>query len=131
MAEAHPAPEKDPSTGRFITGNIGGGRPKGARSKLGEQFCQDVYEKWQEAGARCIDEMIADKPGDFVKLVATMLPKEMNLTVSDGSDLSDEELHDRIRNLAAQLTPFLGDGIGATDAGAEGKGRTPKSAGVH
>ena len=65
------------------------GRPKGARSKLGEQFCQDVYEKWQEAGSRCIDEMIADKPGDFVKLVATMLPKEMNLTVSDGSDLSD------------------------------------------
>jgi len=93
------------------------GRPKGARSKLGEQFCQDVYAKWQEQGERCIDAMIADKPGDFVKLVATMLPKEMNLNVQDHSDMSDEELHERIRNLAAQLSPFLGDGIGNADEG--------------
>lgn len=107
------------------------GRPKGARNKLGEQFCQDVYAKWQEAGERCIDEMIADKPGDFVKLVATMLPKEMNLTVSDGSDMSDEELHDRIRNLASQLAPFIGDRIGAVDAGIEGKAGKAKPAGVH
>ena len=113
-------PEKDPATGRFVTGNIGGGRSKGARNKLGEQFCQDVYAKWQEQGERCIDEMIADKPGDFVKLVATMLPKEMNLNISDNSDMSDEELHDRIRNLASQLAPFLGDRVGATDAGIEG-----------
>jgi hypothetical protein len=125
-------PEKDPKTGRFLAGNSGnGGRPKGARSKLGEQFCQDVYEKWQQAGARCIDEMIADKPGDFVKLVATMLPKEMNLTVSDGSDLSDEELHDRIRNLASQLAPFIGNGTGAPDAGIEGEAGASKSAGLH
>lgn len=110
-------PAKDPNTGRFITGNSGGGRPKGARAKLGEQFCQDVYAKWQEQGERCIDEMIADKPGDFVKLVASMLPKEMNLTVSDGSDLSDEELHERIRNLASQLAPFLGDRVGGADEG--------------
>lgn len=130
MADAA-TPAKDPATGRFITGNIGGGRPKGARAKLGEQFCQDVYEKWQQAGSRCIDEMIADKPGDFVKLVATMLPKEMNFTVSDGSDLSDEELHDRIRNLASQLAPFLTGGIGDVDAGVEGKAGAAKPAGLH
>lgn len=124
-------PQKDPETGRFITGNIGGGRPKGARSKLGEQFCQDVYAKWQEHGERCIDEMIADKPGDFVKLVATMLPKEMNLNIADNSDMSDEELHDRIRNLASQLAPFLGDRIGATDAGTESKGRASEPSSVH
>ena len=125
------APAKDPETGRFISGNIGGGRPKGARAKLGEQFCQDVYAKWQEVGDRCIDEMIADKPGDFVKLVATMLPKEMNLNVTDNSEMSDEELHDRIRNLASQLAPLLGDRVGAIDAGTEGKGRKAKPARVH
>lgn len=122
---------KRDENGKFIVPPKSPGRPKGARSKLGEQFCQDVYAKWQEVGERCIDEMIADKPGDFVKLVATMLPKEMSLTVSDGSDLSDEELHDRIRNLASQLAPFIADGIAGTDAGVEGKASPSKSAGVH
>ena len=131
MADIVTAPAKDPETGRFVTGNIGGGRKRGARNKLGEQFCQDVYEKWQEAGTRCIDKMIADKPGDFVKLVATMLPKEMNLTVSDGSDLTDEELHDRIRNLAAQLAPFVDGGIGGPDAAVESKAGAQKTAGLH
>jgi hypothetical protein len=124
-------PEKDPETGRFISGNIGGGRPKGSRAKLGEQFCQDVYAKWQEVGERCIDEMIADKPGDFVKLVATMLPKEMSLTVNDGSDLSDEELHERIRNLATQLAPLIADGTAIPDAAVKGKAGKAKPAGLH
>ena len=36
MKDDGPKPGKDATTGRFITGNNGGGRPKGARSKLGE-----------------------------------------------------------------------------------------------
>jgi len=131
MSDAIISAEKRDENGKFIVPPKSPGRPKGARSKLGEQFCQDVYDKWQQAGARCIDEMIADKPGDFVKLVATMLPKEMSLTVNDGSDMSDEELHDRIRSLAAQLAPFVDGGIGGTDPRGEGKGRKVKPAGVH
>src|SRR5437764_13269486 len=31
-------PERDDKTGRFLTGNSGGGRPKGSRSKLASEF---------------------------------------------------------------------------------------------
>ena len=120
MADAIIREEKRDENGRFIVPPKSPGRPKGARAKLGEQFCQDVYAKWQEVGERCIDEMIADKPGDFVKLVASMLPKDINVNVSDGSDMTDEELHERIRNLASQLAPFLSDRTGDANQGTEG-----------
>ena len=43
-------PEQDKKTGRFLTGNIGGGRPQGARAKLGEAFLADMHADWEENG---------------------------------------------------------------------------------
>ena len=123
---------RDPETGVFLKGKKGGpGRPKGSRNKLTEQFLSDVYNAWQESGETCIAEMIADKPGDFVKLVATIIPKEATLNINDHSEMTDDELAERIRNLATQLAPFLGDGIGDTDEGAKGSGSAAKSSQVH
>ena len=84
-------PEKDAETGRFITGNIGGGRSKGSRNKLGEAFIEDVYAKWAEHGAQAIEEMRNADPGGFVRVVAGILPKEMVIK-DELSDVSDEEL---------------------------------------
>lgn len=97
------------------------GRPKGSRNKLTEQFLADVLNAWETSGETCIAEMIEKNPGDFVKLVATIIPKQAELKVTDNSELSDEELHERIRNLADQLGPFLGGGTGSPDRRIEGK----------
>ena len=54
---------RDPETGRYLTGNSGGGRPKGSRNKLGEQFLealtQDFTEHGQQAIVACREEMVA------------------------------------------------------------------------
>jgi len=42
--------EKDPKPGRFLTGNSGGGRPKGSRNKLGEQFLEALVQDFTEHG---------------------------------------------------------------------------------
>ena len=50
--------------GRFTAGNPGGGRPKGARSKLGESFFEDLQAP--VAARRAIAssrEMAANDPG--------------------------------------------------------------------
>jgi hypothetical protein len=39
---------RDANTGRFVSGNNGGGRPKGSRNKLTTEFIDDLYAKWQE-----------------------------------------------------------------------------------
>lgn len=127
-----PTPEKDPKTGRFLAGNSGnGGRRKGARAKLGEQFCQDVLAEWEAHGAVALSDMREKNPGDFVKVVASMLPKEATLNINDHSEMTDDELAERVRNLAAQLAPFLGDGTGDTNEGTGRAAVSEKSPRVH
>lgn len=52
------------------------GRPKGARSKLGEAFLQAVLSDFAEHGVTAIQDMRAKNPGDYAKMVASILPKE-------------------------------------------------------
>lgn len=63
--------------GRFLTGNSGGGRPKGARQKLGEKFLEDLFEAWDAKGIAAINQVISERPQDFLKVVASILPKEI------------------------------------------------------
>lgn len=127
---AEPTYAKD-EKGRFVSGNIGGGRPKGSRNNLQERFIDDIYAAWQDKGAQAIDAMIAGKPGDFVKVVAGLMPKEATLTINDHSELTDAELAERVRSLAAQLAPFLIDGTGEVAEGTGGEGRAQITSRVH
>ncbi len=107
------------------------GRPKGSRNKLTEDFLGDVLEAWKTSGKTAIAEMIADKPGDFVKMVAGLIPKDVNLNINDTSDMTDDELAQRVRELAAQLAPFLPSGIGDAEAGTGHKASAAITTGVH
>lgn len=77
---------RDAENGRFVTGNIGGGRPKGSRNKLGEQFIQDLYSEWQESGVSALKRVAADDPTAFVRLVAGVLPRELDATLTVSSE---------------------------------------------
>jgi hypothetical protein len=69
--------EQRDGKGRFLTGNSGGGRPKGARSKLGEEFLQALLKDFNEHGAKVIATVREDKPDQYLKVVASILPKEI------------------------------------------------------
>lgn len=94
-------PEKDPDTGRFVTGNSGGGRKKGSRNKLGEEFLADLHADWQENGRDAIMRVREEKPDAYLKVIASILPKQIE--VNPAGDLSDEQLEHRIRALASEL----------------------------
>lgn len=115
------APQKDPETGRFITGNIGGGRPLGARNKLGEAFLQALHESFETHGVDAIQRVIDDKPEQYLKVIASLLPRDVNLTVNNEDEMSDDELRERIRKLNVIIAPFLAgrDGASGPRAGAE------------
>ena len=57
--------------------------------RLAETFWSDLYEAWQEKGKQAIADMIVDKPGDFVKVVASQMPKEFIATKPSVFELSD------------------------------------------
>lgn len=54
------------------------GRPKGARSRLGEAFVDALLADWQQNGVQAIIDMRDEKPADYVKIVASILPKEIS-----------------------------------------------------
>lgn len=119
--DEQPTPAKD-EKGRFVTGNIGGGRPKGSRNKLGEAFLDDMFEDWRENGKAAIIAVRTDKPDQYLKVVASILPKELNVNVNEVDSLTDDELIERIRALDAAIRPYLaleGEGEAARGVRAE------------
>lgn len=64
------------------------GRPKGARTKLAEDFCQALLDDFAEGGIDAIRTMRAEKPNEYVRAIASVIPKEIDGTIN--GDLSDE-----------------------------------------
>ena len=53
------------------------GRPRGARSRLGEAFLSDLANAWADHGVEAIEKIAKTEPGTFVKVVSNVLPKEV------------------------------------------------------
>ena len=64
---------------RFKAGQSGNpnGRPKGSRSKLGEDFLTDLHEAWQEHGKQALKTCATREPTQFAKIVANVLPRQI------------------------------------------------------
>ena len=114
-------PDQDPKTHRFLPGNnLSKGRPVGSRNKLGTAFLDDMYADWQDHGKAVIAAVRDNKPDQYLKVVASLLPKDINLNVNDLEDVSDDELVQRLRELDSVIRPFLADGgISEDKRGAE------------
>ena len=98
-----PSPEKDPKTGRFLAGNSGnGGRRKGARSRLSEAFIADLYADWEAHGPDVVKKVREEDPVAYLKVVAAILPKNVNVTSDPLAEMSDEELEENL-NMLHQL----------------------------
>lgn len=113
---------------KFAPGQSGNpaGRPKGSRNKLGEQFLADMLADWEENGKGAIATVREEKPDAYLKVVASILPKELNVRVNEFDDLTDEQLARQLANIASQLAN-AGVSFGA---GAEPAEATQPASGV-
>jgi hypothetical protein len=87
--------EKQVAT-RFKPGQSGNpaGRPKGARSRLGEKFLDALHDEFEKSGPRALAICAAREPTQFLKIVAGILPRELlvkALSVSANVDFTLDE----------------------------------------
>ena len=94
------------------------GRPKGSRNRLGEAFLADMLVDWEANGVDAIVAVREEKPDQYLKVVASILPKELNLRVSEFDDLTDDQLARQLAAIASQLAGAgieIGEGIEAAE----------------
>jgi hypothetical protein len=100
------------------SGNPSGRRPH-SRNRLTEAFLKDMIADWEANGAKAIVTFREERPHEYVKLFAGLLPRKFEMKVSEYDELSDEQLDARlgaaIRGLAAS-----GFDVGAATGMAEG-----------
>lgn len=96
---------------QFQKGNKLGGRPKGSRSAFAETFLKDFLADWENHGVDAIVACREQDPVAYIKVAASLLPKELN--IKDGQATLDrmlEKLDD------TQLDKLI-DGLIALGAG--------------
>jgi hypothetical protein len=89
---------------RFKPGRKGGpGRPAGIRNHLNKAFLQDLLEEWHEHGRAALKIMRVEEPAMFVRVVASLVPREFILEHGIAADLDDGALEQTLDYIRQQL----------------------------
>jgi hypothetical protein len=67
------------------------GRPPGTRSLLHKRFLTDLLQHWEQEGHKAIDLCFKEQPATYLKVVASLLPREDILKVGPLSELDENE----------------------------------------
>ena len=88
---ARPCPSA-PGATRAIVPSPGNLDPNAARGALGQTFLRALAASFRRDGAKRMRELSEQRPHDYLKLAAALLPKEYRLKAVDLSDMGDAEL---------------------------------------
>ena len=69
------------------TGNPAG-RPKGSRDIIKEAFLKDLAADWKDDGIVALRKAREERPAEYCRMVASLLPKDQNLSVKNDNPVS-------------------------------------------
>lgn len=93
-----------------------GGRSKGTKNRLSHAFLTDLLADYQAHGAEAIKICRVERPIEYIKMIAGLLPKELEITETYLMELPDDELTAAIEHIRRQLAQrALSIGVGTTE----------------
>src|SRR5262249_38829376 len=103
------------------------GRPLGARARLSEKFILALHDDFAEYGPAVIEKVRKKQPGVYLKVIASLMPREWhvkNEPLFDG--MSNEQLDEiigSVRRILATRTPTGGPDREQAPSGGDGPDR--------
>ena len=76
--------------GRILPGS--GGRQKGSQNKLQASFIEALAKDFGEHGEGVVRIVRTERPADYLRIIASCLPKEFFMGEGPVAELSDTEL---------------------------------------
>jgi hypothetical protein len=65
------------------------GRAVGSRNRLADSFLLDLKDAWQRHGVDALDRVARDQPEVLVKVIASLLPKDVSIDVNVMHDVGN------------------------------------------
>jgi hypothetical protein len=84
-------------------GHQSAGRRRGARNRLSTDLLESLAEDFSQFGKSVIATARIERPIDYLKIVASTLPREFEITDSRLKELTDEELDGLIAELKRSI----------------------------
>ncbi len=95
-------------------------RAVGPPGDLGEAMLADFLADWLENGATAIGAMRGEKPSDYVRVAAALVPKAAPRKPDPLEDMTDAELDRAIQETAARIGLDIGEAAVDAAPGREG-----------
>ena len=83
------------------------GRPKGSRNRLGEAFVADLLADWEKHGVSTLEQAREKDPAAYLRVVASLLPKDVRVQhhiIEELEAMEEGDIINRIEQLERSLT---------------------------
>ena len=80
-----------------------GGRAKGVKNRLSHAFLTALAEDFEQHGVEAIRICRVERPNEYLRVIAHLMPKELEVTVGPLQEISDVELEKLIEHARTKL----------------------------
>ena len=99
-----------------------GGRRKGARHRISTALLETIAKDFAEHGEEVVKITRIERPTEYLKIVASLLPRELEVTIGPLEQISDDELEKLIADARGKLIDITPPNAGGgEDSETDGK----------
>jgi hypothetical protein len=75
-----------------------GGRARGVKNRLSHAFLTALVEDFEKHGIEAIKICRVEKPNEYLRVIAHLMPKELEIAIGPLQEISDQELETLIEH---------------------------------